>query len=104
MTDLSRFDLAERAYWRTIDLQGKTPAVLNNLGYHYLLRGQLVRRAKHLLSASSMDPTIHRFKAIFGCWRLGKPDLSLPESEIVATQRPLDCARGRLICLGLRRW
>jgi Flp pilus assembly protein TadD len=53
---LSRFDLAERAYLRTIDLQGKTPAVLNNLGYHYLLRGQLATARKHLLAAAAMDP------------------------------------------------
>ena len=53
---LSRFDLAERAYLRARDLQGDTPALLNNLGYHYLLRGQLARARKHLLAAAARDP------------------------------------------------
>jgi len=44
---LRRFDLAERAYHNLAELTGYTPTVLNNLGYHYMLRGDLksARRA-----------------------------------------------------------
>lgn len=36
---LRRFDHAKRAYDSVIKLVGPTPTVLNNLGYHYYLRG-----------------------------------------------------------------
>src|SRR5919109_5157456 len=32
---LRRFDLAEKAYVQAIKLAGRTPEILNNLGYHY---------------------------------------------------------------------
>lgn len=38
---LRRFDLAKRAYDNLIALTGYTPTVMNNLGYHYMLRGDL---------------------------------------------------------------
>jgi Flp pilus assembly protein TadD len=44
---LSRFDLADRAYAQAVRLGGETPQILNNIGYSYMLRGDLVRaRAK----------------------------------------------------------
>src|SRR6266436_9502189 len=39
---LSRFDLADRAYAQAIKLGGSTTEVLNNQGYSYMLRGDLV--------------------------------------------------------------
>lgn len=38
---LRRFDLAKRAYDNLVELTGYTPTVMNNLGYHYMLRGDL---------------------------------------------------------------
>ena len=37
---LKRWDLADRAYAQALKLTGPTPAVLNNRGYSYLLRGR----------------------------------------------------------------
>ena len=53
---LRRFDLADRAYGRVVSKVGYTPAVLNNLGYHELLKGNLVEARKHLLAAAAQDP------------------------------------------------
>ena len=39
---LGRFDLADRAYESAIRLVGETTAILNNRGYSYMLRGDLV--------------------------------------------------------------
>jgi Flp pilus assembly protein TadD len=71
---LSRFDLAERAYLRVKDLQGETPALLNNLGYHYLLRGQLARARKHLLAAAEKDPKNEQIQGnlrLLDTWKSG---------------------------------
>ena len=53
---LRRFDLADRAYGRVVSKVGYTPAVLNNLGYHELLKGNLVEARKHLMAAAAQDP------------------------------------------------
>lgn len=53
---LSRFDLAARAYERTLALQGRTPEVLNNLGYHHLLRGNITQARQYLTEAAKADP------------------------------------------------
>ena len=53
---LSRFDLAERAYKQVVRLQGRTPTVLNNLGYHYMLRGRLGEAHSTLEEALRLDP------------------------------------------------
>ncbi len=53
---LRRFDLASRAYDKALQLAGPTPAVLNNLGYSYLLRGNLAEARKNLLAAYELDP------------------------------------------------
>jgi Flp pilus assembly protein TadD len=72
---LSRFDLAERAYNRTIALVGRTPEVLNNMGYHYLLRGDL-RRARELLSeAAQLDPNNPKIQGnlyLLETWKTGE--------------------------------
>jgi Flp pilus assembly protein TadD len=47
---------AGRAYEVVMRLSGRTPAVLNNLGYHYILRGDLERARSTLLEAKRHDP------------------------------------------------
>lgn len=53
---LARYDLAERAYNHLMAIQGRTPEVLNNLGYHHLLRGNLAQARSYLLEAERKDP------------------------------------------------
>ena len=53
---LKRFDLADRAYDQLVKLTGPTPAVLNNIGYSYMLRGDTRRARETLLSAQAKDP------------------------------------------------
>lgn len=53
---LARFDLAEQAYERTLALAGRSPEVLNNLGYHHLLRGNLGKARAYLMEAARKDP------------------------------------------------
>jgi Flp pilus assembly protein TadD len=53
---LRRFELADRAYDRAIDLLGPTPEVLNNRGYSYLLRGDFKRARAALTAALAKDP------------------------------------------------
>lgn len=53
---LRRFDLADRAYGQLVKLIGRTPTVLNNMGYSYMLRGDFSRARSILLSAQAMDP------------------------------------------------
>ena len=53
---LRRFDLADRAYKEALAILGPKPEVLNNVGYSYLLRGDLrVARAK-FSEAQRRDP------------------------------------------------
>jgi Flp pilus assembly protein TadD len=54
--ELRRFDLADKAYVQAIRLAGETPEILNNRGYHYLLRGNLVQARRYLLAAAARDP------------------------------------------------
>jgi Flp pilus assembly protein TadD len=53
---LRRFDLADRAYAQAIRLGGVNAAVLNNQGYSYLLRGDLVKARSSFLAAQALDP------------------------------------------------
>lgn len=53
---LGRFDLADRAYKQAITLIGQTTAILNNLGYSYMLRGDLIAARKYLLKAYEREP------------------------------------------------
>jgi Flp pilus assembly protein TadD len=53
---LKRFDLADRAYDVVIKLVGYTPTVLNNLGYHQLLRGNRDAAEKNLAAARDAAP------------------------------------------------
>jgi Flp pilus assembly protein TadD len=53
---LRRFDEARRAYDVLLKLVGRTPIVLNNLGYHYILEGDHVKARDILLEAQRIDP------------------------------------------------
>lgn len=53
---LRRFDLADRAYDQAIKLVGKTPMMLNNLGYSQLLRGDLRKARTYFLAAYEAEP------------------------------------------------
>lgn len=53
---IGRFDLADRAYTVAISLVGETTEILNNLGYSYMLRGDLVAARKKLLKAYKREP------------------------------------------------
>lgn len=59
---LKKYDLANRAYTIAIKLIGYTPRVLNNLGFHYILRGEFKRARKILLAAQKKDPTNKRIQ------------------------------------------
>ena len=53
---LRRFDLADRAYQGAIQIMGRTPEVLNNQGFSYILRGDYARAQKTLQEARRKDP------------------------------------------------
>jgi len=53
---LRRFDLADRAYQGAIQIIGRTPEVLNDQGFSYILRGDYARAKKTLLDALRKDP------------------------------------------------
>jgi Flp pilus assembly protein TadD len=54
---LRRFDLADRAYRRAIELCGETVQILNNQGYSQMLRGNLKSARKKFLQAAARDPS-----------------------------------------------
>jgi len=53
---LRRFNLADKAYKKVIRLDGKHPAVLNNIAYSYLLRGDMIKARRYFLRAYERDP------------------------------------------------
>ncbi|WP_436637621.1 tetratricopeptide repeat protein [Microbaculum sp. FT89] len=53
---LRRFDLADRAYREAGRYIGNTVVYLNNRGYSYLLRGDLVRARQDFLKAYELEP------------------------------------------------
>jgi Flp pilus assembly protein TadD len=53
---IGRFDQADKAYGKSQELMGATPSVLNNLGYSYVLRGNLDRARSTLAAAYAGDP------------------------------------------------
>lgn len=54
---LRRFDLADQAYAQAVRRTGETVQILNNQGYSYMLRGDLVRARRKLQKAYELDPT-----------------------------------------------
>jgi Flp pilus assembly protein TadD len=53
---LKRFDQARRAYDVVIKIVGYTPTVLNNLGYHHYLKGDMDSARKSFDAALRADP------------------------------------------------
>jgi Flp pilus assembly protein TadD len=58
---IRRFDLSDKAYREAYRLVGTTPVYYNNVGYSYLLRGNLKEARKNFLKAYELapnDPTV----------------------------------------------
>jgi Flp pilus assembly protein TadD len=53
---LKRFDQARRAYDVVVKIVGHTPTVLNNLGYHYYLKGDMESARRSFDAALRADP------------------------------------------------
>ena len=53
---LKRFDLADRAYSQLYRMTGRTPEILNNQGYSYMLRGDYAHARQILAEARAKDP------------------------------------------------
>ena len=53
---LKRYELADRAYAQALAIFGPRPEVINNLGYSYLLRGDLRRARQKFAEAQAKDP------------------------------------------------
>jgi Tfp pilus assembly protein PilF len=53
---LHRFDLADRAYGQAMRLVGRTPEILNDMGFSFMLRGDYTRAHKFLQEAQAKDP------------------------------------------------
>jgi Flp pilus assembly protein TadD len=53
---MKRWPLADRAYAQALKITGPTPAVLNNRGYSYMLRGDVRRASQDLSVAAAQDP------------------------------------------------
>jgi Flp pilus assembly protein TadD len=70
---LARFDLADRAYRKAILLSGETTQILNNLGYSYMLRGDLIAARAKFLEAYQREPTnptiINNLELLNGSYR-----------------------------------
>src|SRR5262249_53487329 len=56
---IGRFDLADRAYAYAIRLVGEATEILNNQGYSYMLRGDLVNDCRKCLTPYHRDPNNH---------------------------------------------
>ena len=65
---LRRFDLADKAYKKVLRLDGKHPAVLNNMAYSYLLRGNMIKARRYFLKAYDRDPKTHTSLTIWLNW------------------------------------
>lgn len=53
---LRRFDLADQAYERVLQLAATNAAILNNAGYSQLMRGNLESARRFLLKAYELEP------------------------------------------------
>jgi Flp pilus assembly protein TadD len=54
---LRRFDLSDRVYAQLLVVDGGTAQYYNNVGYSYMLRGNLVAARSSFLRAHDLDPT-----------------------------------------------
>jgi Flp pilus assembly protein TadD len=79
---LGRFDFADRSYAAAIRLVGETAEILNNEGYSYMLRGDLVRARQKLSQAYALDPhnptILNNMKLLDGSHRYIKRGPSAP--------------------------
>lgn len=79
---LRRFDLADRANAQAVGLIGETVQILNNQGYSYMLRGDLVRARRKFLKAYDLDPTnptiINNLELLNGSHRFIEPTPGQP--------------------------
>lgn len=55
---LRRFELADRAYGRAIQLSGETAQIMNNIGYSLLLRGDLKAAQAKFARANRLQPNV----------------------------------------------
>jgi tetratricopeptide (TPR) repeat protein len=53
---LKRYELADRAYREALSIFGPRPEVINNIGYSYMLRGDLKRAKLKFIEAQAKDP------------------------------------------------
>src|SRR5436305_5343130 len=53
---LKRYDLADRAYREALAIFGPRPEVINNIGYSYMLRGDLRKARLKFAEAQAKDP------------------------------------------------
>lgn len=53
---LGRFDFADRAYEQLINIAGRQPQIINNMGYSRLLRGDKKSARKLLMEAKAAMP------------------------------------------------
>jgi tetratricopeptide (TPR) repeat protein len=53
---LKRYELADRAYREALSIFGPRPEVMNNIGYSYMLRGDLRRAKQKFIEAQTKDP------------------------------------------------
>ena len=53
---LKRYELADRAYSQALAIFGPRPEVINNIGYSYMLRGDLRRARQKFGEAQAKDP------------------------------------------------
>jgi Flp pilus assembly protein TadD len=84
---LGRFDLADQAYGQARRLVGETTALLNNRGYSYMLRGNLIASRKDLLKAYAREPNnpiiLNNLKLLDGSQRfiVRSPDTQPPDAQ-----------------------
>ncbi|MGO9172165.1 MAG: tetratricopeptide repeat protein [Rhodomicrobium sp.] len=70
---LKRFEEADRAYEVLKKMTGTTPAYLNNLGFHYMLKGEFASAEEALQTAQAQDPNnplIRANLALLADWKL----------------------------------
>ena len=53
---LRRYELADRAYREALSIYGPRPEVINNIGYSFLLRGDLRKARQKFAEAQAKDP------------------------------------------------
>lgn len=84
---LGRFDLADTSYSQAVRLAGETTALLNNRGYSYVLRGNLVAARRDFLKAYAREPNnpiiVNNLKLLDGSQRFiaRTPDTMPPDAR-----------------------